>query len=86
MSDEKTREKHSRRLQQDENAVARQLRIAKVNPTPESYTSVPHKFEKKHVMNCGNPRCIMCANPRRTFGDKTIQEKRFDQPKIWSEE
>lgn len=82
MSDEKTREKHSRRLQQDENAIQRQVRIAKANLSPSEYTKVPHKFHKHHVMNCGNPKCIMCANPRRIFGDKTIQEKRFEQRKL----
>lgn len=86
MSDEKTREKHSRRLQQDGAAIKRQVRIAKVHLTPETYTQEPHRFNKHHALNCGNPRCVMCANPRRTFGDKTIQEKRFDQSKLWSEE
>ena len=27
-------------------------------------------------MDCGNPGCIFCANPRRTWNELTIQEKR----------
>jgi hypothetical protein len=30
-------------------------------------------------MNCGNPNCVMCANPRKVFKEKTIQEKRLEQ-------
>jgi len=34
---------------------------------------------KKHALNCGNPKCLMCGNPRKIFREVTIQEKRFDQ-------
>ena len=30
-------------------------------------------------MNCGNPKCVMCANPRKTFKELTQQEKRLYQ-------
>ena len=39
----------------------------------------PHKFAKHHAMNCGNPKCVMCANPRKTFKELTQQEKRMFQ-------
>lgn len=31
-----------------------------------------------HAMDCGNPRCYMCSNPRRTWGEKTMPEIRFE--------
>jgi len=33
-------------------------------------------------LNCGNPKCIMCANPRKTFEELTIQEQRMFQDKL----
>lgn len=85
MSDEETKEKRSRRIQKEENAIKRQVRIAKAHNVPE-YDKHPgeyHRYHKHHAMNCGNPKCIMCSNPRHTWGEKTIQEKRFEQTDDW---
>jgi hypothetical protein len=30
-------------------------------------------------MNCGNPKCVMCSNPRKTLKELTQQEKRLFQ-------
>jgi hypothetical protein len=30
-------------------------------------------------MDCGNPGCMMCGNPRKTFNELTAQEKRLFQ-------
>ena len=30
-------------------------------------------------MNCGNTKCVMCGNPRKTFKELTQQEKRMFQ-------
>jgi hypothetical protein len=30
-------------------------------------------------MNCGNPNCVMCGNPRKVFKEPTQQEKRLFQ-------
>lgn len=38
----------------------------------------PHRFHKKNALNCGDPKCVMCMNPRKAFGEKTIQERRFE--------
>jgi hypothetical protein len=86
MSDDITREKHSRRLQQERNAIKKQVKIAKQHGYPEKYTEQTHRFAKHHALNCGDPRCSMCANPRHMWGDKTIQELSFEQTKNWSEE
>ena len=76
MSKEQDKIKHSKRLLKDENAVKKQTKIAKDFGIP---VTEPHKFAKHHAMNCGNPKCLMCANPRKTFKELTQQEKRLFQ-------
>ena len=76
MSTEQDKFKKSKRLLKDENAVKKQLKIAK---SAGSDVSQPHKFVKKHAMNCGNPNCVMCMNPRKSFKELTQQEKRLFQ-------
>ena len=38
----------------------------------------PHRFHKKKALNCGDPKCVMCMNPRKAFGEKTMQERKFE--------
>jgi hypothetical protein len=76
MSTEEDKFKHSKRLLKDENAVKKQTKIAKTFGVP---VKEPHKFAKHHAMNCGNPKCVMCGNPRKTFNELTQQEKRLFQ-------
>ena len=76
MSTEEDKFKHSKRLLKDENAVKKQTKIAKEYGVP---VEEPHKFAKHHAMNCGNPKCVMCGNPRKTFKELTQQEKRLFQ-------
>jgi len=76
MSKEQDKIKHSKRLQKDENVIKKQTKIAKDFGIP---VTEPHKFAKHHAMNCGNPKCVMCANPRKTFKELTQQEKRMFQ-------
>ena len=76
MSKEQDKIKHSKRLQKDENVIKKQTRIAKDFGIP---VTEPHKFAKHHAMNCGNPKCVMCSNPRKTFKELTQQEKRLFQ-------
>lgn len=76
MSDYEDKLKHSKRLHNDQNAVNKQAKIAKAHG---AIINEPHRFAKHHAMNCGNPQCMLCANPRKVFKEKTIQEKRFYQ-------
>jgi hypothetical protein len=76
MSTEQDRFKNSQRRLRDESAVKKQTRIAKAYGVP---VKEPHKFAKHHAMNCGNPDCVMCGNPRKTFNELTAQEKRLFQ-------
>jgi hypothetical protein len=68
--------KHSKRLLKDQNAIVKQTNILKAYHIP---TDQPHKYAKRHALNCGDPKCILCSNPRKIFKEKTIQERRFDQ-------
>lgn len=43
----------------------------------------PHRYHKKKALNCGDPKCVMCANPRKVFGHKTLQEKKFEAVAIY---
>ena len=78
MSDDQTKLKTSKRRHKAESAAKRQYKIAKehgMNPNPDTM----HKFAKHHAMDCGNPGCMLCGNPRKIFKEKTMQEKRFYQ-------
>jgi len=77
MSTEEDKFNHSKRLQKDENAIKKQVKIAKEHGIP---VNDPHRLEKHHAMDCGNPQCPLCGNPRRTHKDTlTAQEKRMYQ-------
>ena len=76
MSDELDRLKHSKRLLKDENAIARQKKIAKAHGF---HSDKAHGFSKTHAMTCGDSNCVMCGNPRKFFDEPTIQEKRLYQ-------
>jgi hypothetical protein len=76
MSESEQRAKHSRRISKKRSATIRQVRIAQAHGiTVKEY----HRYAKHHAMNCGRPHCMLCTNPRRTWGEKTMQEKRFEQ-------
>ena len=83
MSTEHDKLKHSRCLQQDENAVNKQLKIAKQHnsfPNENKVVKEPHRLSKHHAMDCGNPGCYLCGNPRHIHKDGlTTQEKRLFQ-------
>ena len=77
MSHENDKFKNSRRRQKDENAVTKQQKISKQYGIP---VEQGHRLHKRHAMDCGNPECYMCGNPRKTHKDKlTAQEKKLFQ-------
>jgi hypothetical protein len=81
MSDQNQKIKTSLRRHRDQTAVKRQVKIAKDLGAP---ILDAHRFDKRHAMNCGDPQCHMCGNPRKFFKEPTFQEKRLfqdsDQP------
>ena len=76
MSTDEDKFNRSRRIAKQDNAVKKQMDIAKSHGVP---AAVPHKFAKRHAMNCGNPSCHMCGNPRKVFNELSIKEKRMFQ-------
>jgi hypothetical protein len=79
MSTEQDRFKHSKRLLKDENAINKQLKIAKAHgSSDDKNVKNPHRLVKQHAMDCGNPKCLLCSR-EKVFGEPTIQQKRFDQ-------
>lgn len=81
MSTEADKFNHSKRLQQNENAVKKQVKIAKAHGLTDKDKAVkePHRLEKHHAMDCGNPGCMLCGNPRKLWHELTAQEKRMFQ-------
>ena len=76
MSNSDDKSKRSRRIQQDDRAIQRQVTIAKTVGLP---IVEAHRYIKKRAMDCGNPGCPVCSNPRKLYKQKTIQERRQEQ-------
>ena len=68
MSTEQDKFKHSKRLLKDENAIKKQTKIAKEHGMD---VKEPHKFNKHHALDCGNPECALCGNPRKIHKEST---------------
>jgi len=84
MSNEQARFVNSRRRHKNDVAVARQVKIARASHVPGEMVrqdiKQPHRLAKRHAMDCGNPQCYLCGNPRKTHKDRlTAQEKRLFQ-------
>jgi hypothetical protein len=78
MSHESNKVKHGERVQQKEKKLKRKVKIAKEHGF-DRVVEKPHKYHKSSVFSCGNPRCVMCMNPRKAFQELTMQERRFDE-------
>jgi hypothetical protein len=82
MSNELAKYLNSRRRFKDENAIKKQVKIARAHGLGfhDKAIKEPHRMAKHHAMDCGQPGCAMCGNPRHIHKDKlTAQEKRLYQ-------
>ena len=81
MSNDFAKFKNSQRRHKTDVAIARQVKIAKSKGSwNEADIRQPHRLAKHHAMDCGNPKCGLCGNPRHIHKDKlTAQEKSFYQ-------
>jgi hypothetical protein len=83
VANEQAKYLNSRRRFKDETAVKKQLKIAKQHNSFADENKVlkePHRLAKHHAMDCGNPKCGLCGNPRHIHKDSlTAQEKRIFQ-------
>lgn len=89
MSKEEDKITRSTRIHATETKVKRQVDIAKSRgyEFSDKVIKQPHRLAKRRVMDCGNPECSLCGNPRRIDKDKlTVQEKSFAQTEKWTEE
>lgn len=69
--------KRQQRRKQDSLVVAKQLRICLYH---NADITVPlGSFRKQKALNCGRSRCMLCTNPRYTWGHVTIPELRADE-------
>ena len=78
MSSTHEKDKHGERIQQKQNKLTKTMKLAKEYGLSHVLKQ-PHKYHKQSPLNCGDPKCVMCGNPRKFFKEKTIQEKRFEQ-------
>ena len=82
MSNETAKFLNSQRRHKTDVHIARQVKIAKAHGLTNRDKAIkePHRLSKHHAMDCGNPHCYLCGNPRKTHKDKlTAQEKRLFQ-------
>jgi hypothetical protein len=81
MSKDEDKIKHSKRLHDDETHIKKQVKIAKAHGLTDKDRAVkePHRLAKHHAMDCGQPGCMLCGNPRKTVKELTAQEKRMFQ-------
>ena len=70
------KDKRNKRIQQKQRHIEKQVELYKQFFKPE-WEVQPHKFHKRKSLNCGDPDCVMCANPRKFFKELTMQEKKF---------
>ncbi|NBP15797.1 hypothetical protein EBU95_15645 [bacterium] len=83
MSNELDKIKHSKRRYRNQSVIKKQLDIAKsMGVTVEE----PHKLLKHHALDCGVSDCPMCSSPRKRFGERSIQERRFYQERLRQED
>lgn len=74
--------KHAERLHQKQTKLKHKMDIANVNYIP---VTEGHRLHKKSPISCGKPHCLLCGNPRKTMKQKTIQEKSFNQKKLYDD-
>jgi hypothetical protein len=82
MSNDLAKFLNSRRRHKTDVAISRQVKIARAHGLTRKDKAVkePHRLAKHHAMDCGNPHCYLCGNPRKTHKDRlTAQEKRLFQ-------
>lgn len=74
--------KRGKRRRLTKKAINKQLKLYKTFYCNSSDNIESHRFAKHHALDCGNPNCGVCGNPRRIHKEKTLQEKKFFEAKI----
>jgi hypothetical protein len=89
MSNDQDKAKHNTRMHRAWTTIKKQLNIIKAHKNFGTASksideSQPHRLAKHHAMDCGQPHCTLCCNPRKNKRVKgqeklTIQERRNNQ-------
>jgi hypothetical protein len=89
MSNDQDKTKHNTRMHRAWRAIKKQLNIIKQRKyfgeaSKRIDEAQPHRLAKKHAMDCGQPGCVICGNPRHNKFHKgkdklTTQERRNNQ-------
>lgn len=88
-----TKNKRQKRFQQKHRHIERQVTLRRFNPPAhekwwwpnarnEEVKIQPHRYHKMKALDCS---CSMCGNPRYHWGEKTMQEKKFECQSIIDE-
>jgi hypothetical protein len=93
MSNSNDKLKNSKRRYADQLAIEKQMQLAKnygyhkLSSTMSRlpFMLQPHRHHKTKIFNCGDPKCSMCGNPRKFFGEETVQEKKHKQEKYYKD-
>lgn len=84
MSNEEQKVKHSKRMLKEKNAIEKQKKIALQHGAKlTDVQKESHRYAKHHAMDCGNPECALCGNPRHIHKETTKQEQSFKQTEKW---
>jgi hypothetical protein len=81
MSKEEDKVQRSKRIHEKNVTIKKKMKLAKMYNL-NHILAMPHRYLKNSIFSCGNPDCIYCANPRKIFKVKTIQERRNEQNTI----
>ena len=79
MANEHDKLLHSLRRYADRTYVKKQVNIAQRYGIK---TDHPNRYRKVSSMDCGNPRCPVCGNPRRLYKQLSHQEKKLFQKEL----
>lgn len=71
----------ARRRHNTQKAIDKQRRIIKAldGIVAPKIMKQPHRLHKHHALDCGIPGCINCSNPRKVWGQLTVQERKFNE-------
>lgn len=68
------------RRSKTENIINKRKKQLEIYDIP---VKTPHKLSKMNGLNCGNPDCVYCSNPRKIFKQKTRKEIAFNETQDW---
>lgn len=90
MSDENTRNERAKRFKNDFRSIRKQLKLAQAYKVDVEAKDV-HRLAKIKVLNCGDPNCFLCTNPRKfnkgkNINSLTTKERAFLETINWGDD